>query len=210
MSMVIKQAKASGKATKFYQSYMQEDISRSVYTPFWKDFPLCNIHQSITPDILHQLYQGVLKYLITWCQSLMTKQELDARVRSLPPAFGVCHFKNGFSILSQIQGPEHKHMAKILLGCLVGSVTSNGIKAIKALLDFIYITQYKTHNEATLQYLRDALDSFHEHKDFFIQTTLCQHLNIPKFHSLLHYIESIKFFGTTDNYNTEAFKCFHM
>lgn len=43
---------------------------------------------------------------------------------------------------------------------------------------------------------------------FLIQTTLCQHLNIPKFHSLLHYIDSIKFFETTDNYNTEAFECF--
>lgn len=207
---VIKMAKASGKSSKFYQSCMSEDVSGSVYVPFWKDLPLCNIHQSITPDVLHQLYQGVLKYLISWCQSLMTIEELDARVRSLPPAFGVRHFKNGFSVLSQIQGPERKHMAKILLGCLVGSVASDGIKAIKALLDFIYIAQYKTHNGTTLQYLQDALDAFHAHKDFFIETTLRPHLNIPKFHSLLHYIESIKFFGTTDNYNTEAFERFHI
>jgi hypothetical protein len=36
------------------------------------------------------------------------------------------------------------------------------------------------------------------------------HINIPKFHSLLHYIESIKLFGATDNYNTETFERFHI
>lgn len=102
---IIKNAKALGKVSKFYQSCMSQDVSGSVYALFWKDFPLCNIHQSITPDVLHQ-HQGVLKYLITWCQSLMTGEELDARGHSLPPAFGVHHFKNSFSVLSQIQGPE--------------------------------------------------------------------------------------------------------
>jgi hypothetical protein len=34
--------------------------------------------------------------------------------------------------------------------------------------------------------------------------------NIPKFHSLLHYVDSIKAFGTTDNYNTEMFERLHI
>ena len=35
-------------------------------------------------------------------------------------------------------------------------------------------------------------------------------LNIPKFHSLQHYVEAIRFFGTTDNYNTEMFEHLHI
>jgi hypothetical protein len=35
-------------------------------------------------------------------------------------------------------------------------------------------------------------------------------LNIPKFHSLDHYIQSIKLLGTTDNYNMEAFEHLHI
>ncbi|KDQ48937.1 hypothetical protein JAAARDRAFT_107818, partial [Jaapia argillacea MUCL 33604] len=34
--------------------------------------------------------------------------------------------------------------------------------------------------------------------------------NIPKFHSLLHYITAIRNFGTTNNYNTEMFECLHI
>ncbi|KAF8900107.1 hypothetical protein CPB84DRAFT_1847369 [Gymnopilus junonius] len=81
-----------------------------------------------------------------------------------------------------------------------------GIAAITALLDFIYIAQYKTHNMETLGYLQGALDRFHTHKDYFRQTGIREDFNIPKFHSLTHYIESIKLFGTTDNYNTETFE----
>jgi hypothetical protein len=36
------------------------------------------------------------------------------------------------------------------------------------------------------------------------------HLNIPKFHSLLHYAQSITLFGSTDNYNTEQSEHLHI
>ncbi|KAG2035964.1 hypothetical protein BDR03DRAFT_834033, partial [Suillus americanus] len=52
-----------------------------VTRPFWDGFPLCDIHLSITPDILHQLYQGVVKHLIHWYSSLMSERELDDRIR---------------------------------------------------------------------------------------------------------------------------------
>ncbi|CAA7260292.1 unnamed protein product [Cyclocybe aegerita] len=157
-----------------------------------------------------QLYQGVFKHLVSWCQLILPKGELDRRIRCLPPSFGVRHFKNGISALSQISGSERKNMAKILLACLVGSIPSAATKAITALLDFIYIAQYPTHNNSTLEYLQNAIEEFHEHRDYFIQLGLRKDFNIPKFHSLLHYIDTIKDFGTTDNYNTEMFERLHI
>lgn len=56
----------------------------------------------------------------------------------------------------------------------------------------------------------DALKTWHENKDVFIQTGVRDDLNIPKFHSLQHYVEAIRFLGTTDNYNTEMFERFHI
>ena len=101
-------------------------------------------------------------------------------------------------------------MAKILLGCLIGSIPARGVFAVAALLDFIYLAQYTAHNTITLGYLEDALKRFHKYRDYFIQIGVREDFNIPKFHSLLHYIEAIKLFSTTDNYNTEIFERLHI
>ncbi|KAF8145351.1 hypothetical protein K438DRAFT_1630258 [Mycena galopus ATCC 62051] len=140
----------------------------------------------------------------------MTEAELDARIRSLPPAFGIRHFEKGISLLSQVSGKERKAMARILLGCLVGKLPAKGIKACRSILDFIYLSQYSTHDDGTLASMREALDVWHKNRDFFIQATVRKDFNIPKFHSLLHYVESIQYFGTTDNYNTEMFERLHI
>lgn len=101
-------------------------------------------------------------------------------------------------------------MAKILLGCIQDLLLSKGVKAIWWLLDFIYLAQYSTHDTATLQYLCNAFQKFHQHKDYFIDVEIHPSLNIPKLHSLVHYAESIELFGTTDNYNTEMFERLHI
>lgn len=39
---------------------------KPVVHPFWEKLPFLNIYCSLTPDILHQLYQGVKKHLKEW------------------------------------------------------------------------------------------------------------------------------------------------
>jgi hypothetical protein len=58
--------------------------------------------------------------------------------------------------------------------------------------------------------MTNALDIFNQNKAFFIQPGLHNDLNIPKFHSLMHYVDSIQLFGTTDNYNIEMFEQLHI
>lgn len=83
-------------------------------------------------------------------------------------------------------------MAKVLLGYLIGARISTGaLHAAKAILDFIYLAQYPSHDDTTLRYMDAALKAFHNARDVFVQTGARDHFNIPKFHSLLHYIESI-------------------
>ncbi|EPS94102.1 hypothetical protein FOMPIDRAFT_1079245, partial [Fomitopsis schrenkii] len=135
---------------------------------------------------------------------------LDRRIRCLPPAYGARHFKNGISALSQVSGTERKHIARILLACLVGKIPQEVMTAFRAILDFIYLAQYPAHDNDTLEYMEKALKTFHKHKSVLIKLGIREHLNIPKFHSLQHYVESIKLLGATDNYNTEAFERFHI
>lgn len=58
---------------------------KPVVHPFWQDLPYTNIFLSITSDVLHQLYQGIIKHLIEWLKEACGEAELDARCRRLPP-----------------------------------------------------------------------------------------------------------------------------
>ncbi|KAJ7353085.1 hypothetical protein DFH08DRAFT_912925 [Mycena albidolilacea] len=146
---IIRDAEKTGTENKLHDYCMEHEVA-GIHHPFWKGFPLKNLSLSLTPDVLHQLYQGVFKHLIGWCQSLMTEAELNACICSLPPAFGVCHFEKRISLLSQVSGMECKVMAHILLSCLVGKLPMKGIRACHTILDFIYLAQYSTHDNRTL------------------------------------------------------------
>ncbi|KAF9455179.1 hypothetical protein BDZ94DRAFT_1378089, partial [Collybia nuda] len=84
---IIRDAKLSSNSTaQFHEKCMEHEVSGSLNSPFWAELPYTDVHLSMTPDVLHQLYQGVLKHLIGWCQKAMSSQELDCCIRSLPPA----------------------------------------------------------------------------------------------------------------------------
>ena len=200
----------NGRAKNAHTLCMEHDVAGGNYEPFWAGFPLLDIHRCITPDVLHQLYQGVLKHLISWVQEVVGEEELDSRIRSLPPAFGVRHFSKGISALTQVSGVERKHIARILLSCLVGKVDSRGIVACRSMLHFIHLAQYPSHDEVTLGYMKAELTTWHEYRSYFIDAGVRDDFNIPKFHSLLHYIDPIRWIGTTDNCNTEMFERLHI
>ena len=209
---VIENARSAsrGRPTSTHSLCMENDVAGGAYEPFWVGFPLVDIHRCVAPDVLHQLYQGVLKHVVGWVQEIMGEEELDRRIRSLPPAFGVRHFTNGISTLSQVSGVERKHIARILLPCLIGKIDSRGIVACWSLLHFIYLAQYPSHDEETLGYMEAELDTWHRYRAYFIDAGVREDFNIPKLHSLQHYIDSIRWLGTTDNYNTEMFERLHI
>lgn len=189
---------------------MKEDIAGGNFEPFWAGFPLTDIHRCLAPDVLHQLYQGILKHLVGWVQHVIGEEELDECIRKLPPTPGVRHFAKGIAGLAQVTGTERKHIARILLACLVGKMDPKGITACRAILHFIQLAQYPSHDQDTLRYMEQELDTWHKFRDYFIMKEARDHFNIPKFHSLLHYVDSIRWLGTTDNYNTEAFERLHI
>lgn len=183
---------------------------------FWQDLPYADIHLAITPDILHQLYQGVLKHVIAWVTTAFGQKEIDARCRRFPPNHSIRIFTKGISSLSRVTGKEHADMCRILLGLVVDLPLPGGfspirlIRAVRAILDFLYLAQYPVHTAETLQCLNDALTCFHENKQIFIDIGVRNSFNLPKLHSLSHYIDSIRLFGTTDNYNTEYTERLHI
>ncbi|KAJ3831102.1 hypothetical protein F5878DRAFT_505297, partial [Lentinula raphanica] len=106
--IVEAQQAAGGGGKGVHARTMKDDIVGGNYDPFWAGFPLTDIHRCIAPDVLHQLFQGVLKHLVSWVQKIVGEEELDERIRRLPPAPGVRYFSKGIANLAQVSGTERK------------------------------------------------------------------------------------------------------
>ena len=185
---------ADGDVKVFNAACGEADL-KPVFHPFWEKLPLVDVFLSITPDILHQLLQGVMKHLISWLTSpgAFGTAKIDARCRSLPPNQHITTFVKGISILSRVTGLEHKQMCKIILGLIMdlslpsGGDTARIIRTARALLDFLYLTQLPSHTSDTLLRLEESLARFHDNKDVFIDLGVRKQFYYPKVHSLLHY-----------------------
>ena len=200
---------------RFHRTCCEAGLKPIVH-PFWETFPLADIFISITPDILHQMLQGLMKHLIGWLVSIFGPSTIDTRCKSMPPNHSILLFTKGITTLSRVSGREHKKMCGILLGLIVdlpvpgGLDSSRVVKAVRALLDFLFLAQFRCHTSGTLCRLEDSLTAFHNNKAVFVDLGIRENFDIPKLHSLLHYASSIRLFGTTDNYNTEQSERLHI
>ena len=189
---------------------------KPIINPFWINLPYAHIFHCITPDILHQIYQGLVKHIVRWLIKVIGAEEVDTRCQWLPPNHNLHTFTKGISTLSHVTSCEHNQMCQILLALamdvpLPGSISNACLlQALRALMDFTFITQYPMHSEETLELLEDTLSHFHESKSIFIDLQIPQHFNLPKLHFASHYVNLIKLYGTTDNFNLEYTKRLHI
>ncbi|KAJ7862346.1 hypothetical protein B0H14DRAFT_3084655 [Mycena olivaceomarginata] len=189
---------------------------KPVVHPFWQDLPYTNIFLSITSDVLHQLYQGIIKHLIEWLKEACGEAELDARCRLLPPNHNIRLFMKGISNLNRVTGREHDQISRFLLGIIIDVKLPRGlspvrlVQAVRGILHFVFSAQYPMHTTETLELLEDARMWFHQNKGIFVDLGIRDDFNLPKLHLCEHYVPNIKLFGTSDNYNTENTERLHI
>ncbi|KAJ3555302.1 hypothetical protein NP233_g12242 [Leucocoprinus birnbaumii] len=167
-------SKITEGAHVFKQAYSTAGV-KPIQKPFWCNLPFLNIYSSITPDILHQLHQGLVKHLISWLKVALGEANLDHHAACMPPNHHICMFAKGISHLLHIVGTEHDQMCCVLLGLVLDVCLPNKkhptslIKTVRAVLDIVYLAKYPIHSSSTLQALSDAIDEFHSHCGVFIQ-----------------------------------------
>ena len=89
------------------------------------------------------------------------------------------------------------------------------VRALRALLDFIYLARRNVHDTNSLQGMDNALDEFHKYRQIFVQKGVREEKSTPpRQHSLVHYMASIRAFGApnglcssiTENKHIQAVK----
>ena len=82
-------------------------------------------------------------------------------------------------------------MEKVFLGILAGQAEPGLIHAICSCLDFIYYAHFESHTLDFLVKLDEAWVLFHNNKYYFVNAKVQKHFNIPKIHSMQHYVTAI-------------------
>ena len=180
---------SNGDAYAFH-STCHKMVQKPVFHPFWESLPLTNVFLSITPNILHQLLQGVFKHLVAWLVNTFGPLEINAWCQAIPPNHHITLFIKGISWLSRVMGKEHKNMSHFLLGLVMDLLVPSGqvsprwiIMAVHALLNFLFLAQFPSHTATTLTCLDDVLAHFHKNKESslnlaFATTSTCQRYTV--------------------------------
>ena len=72
------------------------------------------------------------------------------------------------------------------------------VKCLSAFLDFCYIPRRNFITATNLAELQDVLDQFHHYQEIFVGTASVtgEQISLPHQHALMHYIHSIRLFGS--------------
>ncbi|KAE9393610.1 hypothetical protein BT96DRAFT_959029 [Gymnopus androsaceus JB14] len=149
--------------------------------PFTASFPRADIHELISPDLLHQLFKGTFKdHLVDWVFEYLDmtypkkeveerKADIDQRIAATTPYPGLRNFHEGRGF-KQWTGDDSKGLMKIFLPAIFGHVPSQMVKAIRDFLEFCYLAQSNVIDEDTLTAMDTRLADFHQHREIFRTT----------------------------------------
>jgi hypothetical protein len=136
-----------------------------VHRPFWRDWPLAEPSLFLTPEPLHHWHKAFWDHDAKWCIRAVGSEEIDFRFSILHPHAGFRHFKEGISKLKQVTGREHRDIQRYIIPVIAGAVPKEFLIAVRALMDFRYLSQSPEIDEETCAKIDAALKEFHDHKE---------------------------------------------
>ncbi|RPB06759.1 hypothetical protein P167DRAFT_477501, partial [Morchella conica CCBAS932] len=189
---------------------------------FW-GMPRVNPYDLNKPDILHNIYLGMLKHMMEWVQAFLKKhnrlEEFDKAWASIAPYPGLAVPNKAYRATTQWQGKEMRNLGRVVLGALGAALRNPGVavrgdfaralKCVRGLIDFHLMAQYGSHTTSTLNYMESYLEYFHKHKDIFLEFR-ASHFNFIKLHVLTHHREHVERFGSIPQYSTDISELAHL
>ncbi|RXW15717.1 hypothetical protein EST38_g10132 [Candolleomyces aberdarensis] len=175
--------------------------------PFTAYFPRADIHELISPDLLHQLIKGTFKdHLVDWIVQYINdthpKQEanriladIDRRIAVTPTFPGLRHFYQGRGF-KQWTGDDSKGLMKVLIPAIIGHVPEQMVHAVRDFLEFTYLVRRSVITEDDLRQLDILVARFHQNREIFRDVGVRPDgFSLPRQHSMVHYRHLIQEFG---------------
>ncbi|KAJ6607973.1 hypothetical protein B0H10DRAFT_1816789 [Mycena sp. CBHHK59/15] len=175
--------------------------------PFTRDFPRADIHEMLSPDLLHQVIKGSFKdHLVTWVGEYLSlayskaeadaiMDEIDRRIAAVPAFPALRRFKQGRRF-KQWTGDDSKALMKVYLPAIKGLVPPEIVEALSAFLDFCYLVRRSDFDEDTLDAVDSAVKNYHARREIFRDLGVRpDRFSLPRQHSITHYRTNIEDFG---------------
>ena len=142
----------------------------------------CIVSNLPKPNLLHTMQIGMLDHLQKLIFHFMKSHEwldkYNAIWLSMPAYHDLTPKNKSYEEVSQWNEKEMKEMSRYLLGVVTQSlrggspaqcpIFNRAIECTQVLLEFYMYARYKSHDDATLSYMEDALQCFHNFKDVFL------------------------------------------
>ncbi|KAI0365599.1 hypothetical protein BV20DRAFT_1038871 [Pilatotrama ljubarskyi] len=177
--------------------------------PFTSYFPRADIHELLTPDLLHQVIKGTFKdHLVTWvvdyikatadseCEANHIIDDIDQRLAVVPSFPGLRRFPQGRNF-KQWTGNHSKALMKIFLLAIAHHVPPQMVQCITTFLDWCYLARRSEHDTFTLAAMDEVLARFYKLRKIFEDVDIRPDgFALPRQHALVHYTHSIRLFGS--------------
>ncbi|KAJ3998883.1 hypothetical protein F5050DRAFT_1566185 [Lentinula boryana] len=176
-------------------------------TPFTSHFPRADIHEMLSPDLLHQIIKGCFKdMLVEWTLEYLAAEhgevkanqiidDIDRRLAAVPAFPGLRHFPHGRRF-KQWTGDDSKALMKIFLPAVAGYLPDDMMKCLTAFLDFCYLVRCSDIDEISLTAIESTIQMFHHYRNVYETSGVCKHFSVPRMHSMIHYPHLVKEFGS--------------
>ncbi len=177
-----------------YKTEARKAGLNGVHRPYWRDWTFAEPSTFLTPNALHQWHIFFAKHPMMWARKLIGDAEIDQRYKSLQKHVGHRHFPNGFTTFSQHTGREHQDLEASFIAVLSGHprVTPGVMTALRALLDFIYLSQYESVTSITLRRIEEAHRRFHDNRHHLVAAGIRATPNLMAFNikklELMHHV----------------------
>ncbi|KAH8997724.1 hypothetical protein EDB86DRAFT_3064262 [Lactarius hatsudake] len=200
-----------------FQDKAKELGLNGVHLPFWHDWYLANPFHFLVPEILHTCHKFFFDHPLQWCINAVGAFELDSRFQSLHPRVSFRHFGNGVARVQQMTGREHCDIQRSIIAVIAGAVPPRFLRAIRALIDFIYQVQSPFLTESAISSFVDSLKEFHDEKAAITAAGAhigtkgpITHFNIPKLELWQHFACLMKMMGAPIQWTADVTERLHI